>query len=84
MINGSEELLDVAFQYPALLGVILGDFACEIFESLHSFVRTLVQTAGIRVGNKLFIKVGIENSIDRMMQEPVSDRSFVDISRLGV
>ncbi len=45
MVDIGEELPDVALQDPTCASVILGNDAAEIPETIHGFVRTLIDTA---------------------------------------
>ena len=42
-------------------------------------------SAGKRIGNKCLIEKGIKHAIDRVMQKPVANTCFVDVSwfRIG-
>ena len=60
MVNVRKELSNIAFQDPARPSIVLGNDACEIPEPIHSLVRSFVDSARIRVVDKLFIKIWIE------------------------
>jgi hypothetical protein len=47
-------------------------------------VCTLPLAARVGVMDELGIEVDVENAIDGMVQEPVADRSLVDIARLWI
>lgn len=47
-------------------------------------MRAFVQAAGVRVVDELLIEVGIEHSVDCVVEKTISNRGFVDIARFGV
>ena len=47
MVDIGEEFLDVAFENMAGAGVVLGNFAEEISETIHGFMSAFVYPAGV-------------------------------------
>ena len=84
VVYRSKELFDVTFEHPAGAGVVFGDLIGKRTKAVHRPVRALPYAARIRVCNKLLVEIGVQHSIHRMVQKPVTNRGFVDVARLGV
>lgn len=84
MIDSRKELSDVALQNPDSLCVVFAFFASERIKTIHRLVRSLVDAAGIRVGNESFIEKRIELAIDSVVEQTVAHRRLVDVARLRV
>lgn len=84
MINIGKKLLNVALQYPAGLGVVLTRLIAKGTKTIKGFMRAFIFTARKGVGDKSPVKKGIKQPVNRMMNQPVSDAGFVDVSGFRV
>jgi hypothetical protein len=84
MINAGEKFLNIAFQNPALLGIIFGNFPAKITKAIYCFVRSFANSAGIGVKNEFPVKIWIQNPINGVMNQPVANAGFMNISRLRI
>lgn len=84
LVDTRKALPHVALEDPDGLRTITRNLTREGPEPIERFVRALPISTGVRVGNKRPIEEGIQNAVDRMMHESVSDGGFVDIARLRI
>lgn len=84
VIDVRKKLSDVTFQYPDSLRVIVRNPTSECTQAIDRFVRAFVPSAGIRIKNKLAVEKWIQDPVDRMMQEAISNRGFMNVSWLRV
>ena len=84
MINRIKKLLHVAFQNETRSRIILTFRPDHALKSQHALMHAFVNAAGKRIGNKSLIKKWIQNLKQRMMQNSVSDRRFVNVSNLRI
>ena len=84
MVNTREELPDIALQNPAGSLIIPAGFPDKSPESIYSFVSSLVETTGIRVGDEQPVKERVKNPVNSVMEQTVADTGFVDVTRFGV
>jgi hypothetical protein len=84
LVNGGKEFFNVAFEHPAGFGIILTRFPKVSLNLSVGFVRTFIQTTRIGVMNKSFVEVWVQDSIDRMMKQSISNCGLMNVSRLGV
>ena len=84
MINVGKELSYVAFQHPDGAGMVSGNFGRKLLETIDRAMCAFSFTAGIRVENKLAVEEWIQDSINSMMHEAISNRCLVNISRLRI
>ena len=84
LINRSEEFLDVAFQDPAGARVVARDLVGKLPEAVHRPMRAFSLSARVRVGDKCSVEEWIELPVDRVMDETVTYRRLVDVTRLGI
>ena len=84
MIDGREELPDIAFQNPYGFRIIRAFFAGERIKTIQSPMRSLVDAAGIRVSDECRIEERIKPSINGMMKQTVPHGRLMDIARFRV
>lgn len=84
VVYGSEELFDVALEYPTCASMVAGHLLCTCSKLVPCFVGAFAYSAGVGVGYECVVEEGIQNSIDSTVKEPVAYRSFVDVAGLGV
>ena len=84
MVNIGEKLSDIAFQNPAGSRIVFADNVSKFAESVDRLMRPLVQSAGIRIGDKSSIKKRVKDSVNGVVEQPVPDGGFMDIPRLRV
>src|SRR3990167_2196508 len=81
MINICEKLSDVAFEQPYGTDVIFRNDTNEFSEPAKSAMRPLPILAGIRVGNKRLCKKWRKFPVQCVMQKPVPNAGFMNITR---
>lgn len=64
--------------------VVFGNDIAEFSESVYGFMHAFVFLAGKRIRDKLFIKKRIKDSVNRVMQQPVSHAGLMNIPGLWV
>ena len=84
MVDIREEFSDIAFKNPDRPRVILRNFASLIAEAIYRSVRAFDAPTRVRIENKFWIEVRIQNPIDGVMQKPISDGSLVNVARFGI
>jgi len=84
MIDIGEEFSDVTFQNPDRSSVIPRNFASVVAEAIYRPVRAFDAPTRVRIENKFWIEVRIQNPIDGVMQKPISDGSLVNVARFGI
>lgn len=84
MVNVREKLPDIAFQNPRGSGVIFAGLAAKRTKSVYGSVRSLADTAGIRISDKSSVKKWVELPVNRVVEQAISYRGFMDISRFRV
>lgn len=67
MVNAGKEFADVAFENVGGSGVVVGDFSCIRFKLLYGFMGSFVIPAGIGVIDKLGIEIGVQVTVDGVM-----------------
>jgi len=63
VVDGGEELFDVALEHPDGCGVAVRPLASEAAEAVHRSMCTLPHTARVRVGCKCLFKKRVEFSV---------------------
>ncbi len=84
MIDIGEKFPDVAFQNPASPGIVFGNYPAEMSEPINRSVRTSIDPTGIGIKNELPIEIWVKNPVNGMVDKPVADTGFVDISRFRI
>jgi hypothetical protein len=84
LVYASEELPNVALQYPAGLRVVLTNLISKCLKSSHCAVRPLPQLAGVGIGNERAAEERVHDAVDGVVHQPVANRSFVNVPWLGV
>lgn len=84
MVDCREELSHVCLEGKTRLGIVLTHCPDESIESRKRAVRPFANAAGVRVKNERPIKERIEDAIECVMDNPVADGRFVDLSRFWV
>jgi len=59
-------------------------FSCGFFQRRYTFMRSLADSAGKRIGNKGRLKNEVKNLKNRVMQDPVANSGFVNMPYLRV
>lgn len=84
MVNTVKEFLDVALQSVTGTRIIIARLTKHLFNCLYSFVSTFIYSARKRSG----YKGGLENRIEYlkkgMVQNPISDSSFMNMPKLRI
>ena len=84
MIDVGEEFSDVAFQNPNRPRMVARNLASLVAEAIYRPMSALDAPTRVRVENKFWIEVRIQNPIDSMMQKPVPYGSLVNVARLRI
>ena len=84
MIDICEEFSDIAFQNPNCPRMITRNLASLIAEAVYRTVRTFDAPTRVRIKNKLWIEVWIQNPVNGVMQKPVPDGGLVNIARFRI
>ena len=84
VINTGKELFDITFENPTGSGVVTAHLVDELSKTIDGFVHSFVVAAGERVGDERFVEKRIENAVDGVVQETVTDSGFVDMATFGV
>ncbi len=84
MVNRIKEFFDIAFESKTRACVIFTDFSDKTLQSPNSLVRSFVQPARIRIKDESPIENRVKNSVDSMVQNPVRNFCFMNISRLRI
>src|SRR3989338_9753146 len=84
VVDGGEELADVALEYPARAGVVARNLVGELPETVHRAVRPLSPPARIRIGDERTVKERIQFPIQCVVEQPVAHRRLVDVARFRV
>lgn len=84
MVNGGKKFFDIAFQTKRKVSIILANFSGEAFKSQNRFMSSFEVAARIRIVNETFVKKRIQNSVNRMMDNPVPHTGFMNMSQLWI
>ena len=84
VIDGIEEFTHIAFKGVAWAGIVSGNFAKHIFNSQHSVVRSLTNTARKRSCYKCWLKDRIKNLKDSVVQDAIADNRLVYMPKFWV
>ena len=84
MIDVCEKLFDIALEHPHRPNVVLRNNANEFSESAESAVRTFPVLAGVRVGNKRLREKWRQLPVQCVMQKPVPNAGFMNITRFRI
>ena len=68
MVNVREKLPDVTFQNPSGSGIVLARLAAKGTKPVYRSVRSFAEAAGIRIGDKSFVKEWIELPVKRVVE----------------
>jgi hypothetical protein len=84
VIDVGEEFSDVAFQNPDRVRVVLRDFESLVAETIYGSVCAFDASTRVRVKNKFWIEVRIQDSVNGVMQKPIPDGRFVNVARFWI
>jgi tRNA(Glu) U13 pseudouridine synthase TruD len=84
MVNTGKKLLNIAFQYPAGLGVVLADLISEALEAVHRLMNAFFVSARERLASERLVEKRIEQSINRMVKHSVPYSRLMDLAGLRV
>lgn len=84
VMDGSEELPDVALEDVAGTRMIPRFGICEGAEPVHGAMRPLLLPAGVRVGDERAVYGRIQDAMDGMVQQPIAHTRLMDVTRLRV
>jgi hypothetical protein len=84
VIDVGEEFSDVAFQNPDRVRVVLRDFESLVAETIYGSVCAFDASTRVRVENKFWIEVRIQDSVNGVMQKPIPDGRFVNVARFWI
>lgn len=84
MVNTRKELSYIAFEYPSSTGMILAYLVGKLSEAIEGFVSPLAELAGEGIRDELGSEIWIENAIDGMVQQSITDCGLMDIARLRI
>lgn len=84
VIDGCEELMNVALEDEARPCAVAAYAPQYLFQRSHRLMRSLALPAGERVGNECWLEERIKHGEDRMMQDAILHRCFVDAALLGI
>jgi len=84
MINGVKKLSHVAFQYPAFIRSILALDPKHISYAFDAFMRAFADAAGKRGRDECLLKNRIDDSKNRVVQNPISHYGLVYSTTLGI
>lgn len=84
MVYGIKKFGHIQFQDPQRACVIMGQSESQILHSSYRRVNTLCFSGRPRIKNKHFIPGRLNNPVDGVMKEAISDRSFVDMATLRI
>lgn len=84
MIYRIEKLLNITFQGKTIFGVVFTYSSGHLFQSFDSNMVTLTDTTRKRVLNKCWLKDGIEDSKQSMVNNTITNGCFVNMSNLWI
>ncbi len=84
VINRIEKLPHVALEREARPRIILTLSTDHAFGGQHPLVCTLIDSARKRIGDKGLLKNRIENSENRMVQNPIAHRGLVNVAHFRI
>jgi len=84
MVNRIEKFLHIAFQNKTWSREVSALCPNHLLHSQYAFVNSLINATGKRSGNKTFIKKGVQNLKQCMVQNPIADSRFMNMSNLWI
>lgn len=84
VVDGGEEFLHVAFEYPDSPGMIMGHLPGKFLKSIKRLVNPLSVPTGKRIGDEQSIKERVQDTIHGPVYHPVPHARLVDIPRLRI
>lgn len=84
MANAGKKFLYITFENPASLRIVVADLVGKCPELIDGFMGAFSISAGKRVCNECFIKEGVQYPVNCVVQEPISNTCFMDVSWLWV
>lgn len=84
VVDGGEEFLRVAFEYPDGPGIIMGHLPEKFLKSIKRLVNPLSVPTGIRIGDEQSIEERVQDTIHGLVDHPVTNARLVDMSRFRV
>ncbi len=80
MINSLKKFLNIAFKNGTRFKRIAAYLSYYVIQNAYSLVRPFVNTTGKGIGDKCWLKYGIENGKNSVMKHAVSNSSFMNVS----
>ena len=84
MINTRKKLFDVALEHPCGASMVFTDLIDKLAEAIDGLVCPLPNLTRKRIVDEIGYKERIENPVDRMMQETIAHRGFVNVAEFGI
>ena len=84
MINRIKKFLYITFENITITFIVSANFSCHIFNCDHSFVVTFIRTARKRIRNKCGFKNWIQDLKDSVMQNPIPNCGFMNMTQFWV
>ncbi len=85
MIHAVKEFSNIAFQSKARLLSVFAYAEEHLLKRINAFVRSVTNTTRKRSGNKRWFEYGVQHRKDRMVQDAIANRGFVNVAlfRIG-
>ena len=84
MVNARKKSFDIAFKHPRSPGIVVGNFPPKRSKPIDRPMSTFLVATRVRVKNECFVKIGIQSSVECMVDESVPNVGFVDSTRFRV
>lgn len=84
MVNGIEKFSHIQFQNPQCARVIMGQSKSQILQSSYRRMNAFSNSRRSRIKNKHFIPGRLNNPVDGVMKEAISDRSLMNMAALRI
>lgn len=79
VVDGGEEFLHVAFEYPDSPGMVMGHLPEKFLKSIKRLVNPLPIPTGIRIGDEQSVEERVQNTIHGPVYHPVPHARLVDM-----
>lgn len=84
MIDRIKKLPHIQLQNPQNAGIIAGQFKSKPMKPLYGYVSALIFSGRPRIKNKELIPYWLNYPVDGVVEQPVTNRSFVDMTTLRI
>jgi hypothetical protein len=84
VVYGRKEFANIALKDVAGAGIVLRYLVRECLEPPHRPMRSFVEPTGIRIGYEGAVEEGVELAVNGVVEEPVANRRFVNVSGLRI